>query len=254
MAGANDGCHDFRIGEGFGWIHVSSNFLSLSQKYSTIPINTFRLWNYNPFNDDQKGDDWNGENFSWFSRRRALPPSLLYYEQDSPSLDNGGRLLPSVVRPYPAKTAGIPLKFQYEVTTGAFMFEWENPTQGESTSVPGNDTKSISNPPRQWQRALTSHETEIYIPSQLTHARRVVVEGAEDGDRYRYDEHRQTLFFVTGNNTPGHRHKIVVSVHRPPTPAFVVNDFWSDFGGHVASVMSVIALLLSILIYFFFIA
>jgi len=134
------------------------------------------------------------------------------------------------------------------------MFEWENPTQGESTSVPGNDTKSISNPPRQWQRALTSHETEIYIPSQLTHARRVVVEGAEDGDRYRYDEHRQTLFFVTGNNTPGHRHKIVVSVHRPPTPAFVVNDFWSDFGGHVASVMSVIALLLSILIYFFFIA
>ncbi|KAF8802051.1 glycoside hydrolase family 5 protein [Phlegmacium glaucopus] len=213
----------------------------------------FTLWNYNPYNDDQKGDDWNGENFSWFSRRRALPPSLLYYDQDSPTLDNGGRILPSVVRPYPAKTAGIPLKFQYEVTTGAFLFEWENPSQGEPV-FGDNDTKSISNPPRQWQRALTSHETEIYIPSQLTHSRKVVVEGAEDEDRYRYDERRQTLFFVTGNNTPGHRHKIVVSIHRPPSPAFVVNDFWSDFGGHVASIMSVIVLFFSILIYFLFIA
>ena len=214
----------------------------------------FRLWNYNPDNDDQKGDDWNGENFSWFSRKRALPPSLLYYEQDSPTLDNGGRILPAIVRPYPAKTAGIPLKFQYEMTTGAFLFEWENPSQGEPKSDSSNDTKSISNPPRQWQHSLTSHETEFFIPSQLTHARKVVVEGAEDGDKYRYDERRQTLFFVTGNNAPGHRHKIVVSVHRPPSPQFVINDFWSDFGGQVTLVISILVLLFSILIYFLFIA
>lgn len=214
----------------------------------------FRLWSYNPYNDDQKGDDWNGENFSWFSRKRALPASLLYYEQDSPTLDNGGRILAAIVRPYPAKTAGIPLKFQYEMTTGAFLFEWENPSQGERTLDSDNYTKSISNPPRQLQQALTSHETEFFIPSQLTHSRRVVVEGAEDGDKYRYDEPRQTLFFVTGNNTPGHKHKIVVSVQRPPSPAFVVNDFWSDFGGHVTSVISIVVLLLSVFIYFLFIA
>ena len=138
------------------------------------------------------------------------------------------------------------------MTTGAFLFEWENPSQEETTSDSGNGTKSISNPPR--QHTLTSHETEIFIPSQLTHSRKVIVEGAEDGDQYRYDERRQTLFFVTGNNTPGYRHKIMVSVHRPPSRAFVVNNFWSDFGGHVISVMSVIALLFSILIYFLFIA
>ena len=78
------------------------------------------------------------------------------------------------------------------------------------------------------------------------------MEGAEDGDKYRYDERRQTLFFVTGNNTPGHRHKIVVSVHKPPSPAFVVNDFWSDFGGLVTSAISFFVLLVSILIYFLF--
>jgi len=35
------------------------------------------------------------KNFSWFSHKRALPPSIFYYEQDSPTLD-------IVVRPYPA--------------------------------------------------------------------------------------------------------------------------------------------------------
>ncbi|GLB45923.1 putative cellulase (glycosyl hydrolase family 5) [Lyophyllum shimeji] len=65
----------------------------------------FTLWTYNPSNNDQIGDDWNGENFSWFSSKRALPPSLLYYDQDARSLDNGGRILPAVVRPYPAKTS-----------------------------------------------------------------------------------------------------------------------------------------------------
>ena len=80
------------------------------------------------------------------------------------------------------------------------------------------------------------------------------MDGAEDGDKYRYDERRQTLFFVSGNNTPGHKHKIVVSVQRPPSPAFVVNDFWSDFGGHITLVISFIVLLFSVLIYFLFIA
>ncbi|KAF8802038.1 glycoside hydrolase [Phlegmacium glaucopus] len=32
----------------------------------------FTLWNYNPYNDDQKGDDWNGENFSWSQPQTSL--------------------------------------------------------------------------------------------------------------------------------------------------------------------------------------
>ena len=86
-----------------------------------------RLWNYNPLNYDTLGDDWNGENFSWFSERRALP-TLLNYTQESPTLDNRARILETVVRPYPAKTAGIPLRFKYEVSCRKFVFERENDT------------------------------------------------------------------------------------------------------------------------------
>ncbi|KAF8152913.1 glycoside hydrolase family 5 protein [Crassisporium funariophilum] len=192
----------------------------------------FTLWNYNPFNDDKRGDDWNGENFSWFSRKRALPPALLYYEQDAPSLDNGGRILPAIVRPYAAKTAGIPLRFDYEMTTGTFTYEWTNPTDNAS---PASGEISVFNPPRKLQHALRSRETEIFLPSMLTRARKVVVVGLEKGDNYKYDESRQTLFVVTGNTNSGHNHKVVVSVYPPPSPAFLANDFWGDFGGRITS-------------------
>ncbi len=182
------------------------------------------------------GDDWNGENFSWFSRKQALPPSLLYGEQDSPSLDNGGRILDAIIRPYPAKTAGIPTSFEYEMNTGAFTFAWNN--RDEDGVIPKQ--KTISDPPRTLQTPLTSRETEIFLPSQLTHARRVIVQGLEEGDRWSYDEQRQTLFILTENKKPGHKHQIVVSVYPPLSPAFFVNDIWSDFGGRLIAVFTAV--------------
>ena len=92
------------------------------------------MWNYNPNNDDHTGDDWNGENFSWFSQKRALPPSWLDHSQTSPTLDNGGRILRAVVRPYAAKTAGIPLRCEYEINTGEFTYEWAVPHASSSSS------------------------------------------------------------------------------------------------------------------------
>ncbi|KAF9554990.1 cytoplasmic protein [Agrocybe pediades] len=190
----------------------------------------FTLWNYNPDNDDQRGDDWNGENFSWFSRKRALPASLLSYEQDSPTLDNGGRLLPAIVRPYAAKTAGVPLRFEYEMNTGRFTFEWAN-RASESTDERSGGTSSVADPPLHLSTPLTSRETEIFIPSQLAQSRQLKVDGLEEGDAYVYDEKRQTLFVVTANNrAPGHKHRITVSVYPALEPSFQVNDLWSDFG------------------------
>ena len=196
------------------------------------------LWNYNPENTDGKGDDWNGENFSWFSRGRALPPSLLYYEQDSASLDNGGRILDSIVRPYPAKTAGIPLSFEYEMNTGTFSFTWAN--RGAVKDVVDSDRPArldVSNPPRTLQTPLTSRESEIFVPSRLTHERQLVVQGLSENDRWRYDERRQTLFIVTDNDTPGLIHRVEVSVDPPLRPTFFVNDFWSDFGDRVMAII-----------------
>lgn len=210
-----------------------------------------RLWNYNPSNDDKAGDDWNGENFSWFSRKRALPPSLLYYEQDAPSLDNGGRILPSIVRPYPAKTAGIPVRFEYEMTTGEFTFEWVDPSDSKDDSA-ANTTPSVSNPPRTGHPELRSNETEIFLPSLIAHGRKVVVEGldADAGDRYLYDEKRQTLFIVSPTSTPPSQgkkaHKIRVSLDPPLAPTFEVNSLWSDFGGQI---LAVLAVLIGVVVY-----
>jgi hypothetical protein len=205
-----------------------------------------RLWNYNPLNHDTLGDDWNGENFSWFSKRRALPPTLLNYTQDSPTLDNGARILETVVRPYPAKTAGIPLRFEYEVTCGKFVFEWATPAADENDAnrklaKGANGSIGVLNPPLADHPVLTSQETEIFIPSRLTRGRRVQVHGLAEGDRWAYDEGRQTLFVVVADRTSGKRHRIEVEVRPAPRAAFEVNDLWSDFGGQMLASGVVIA-------------
>ncbi|KAG6810021.1 hypothetical protein H0H92_013656, partial [Tricholoma furcatifolium] len=182
----------------------------------------FTLWTYNPPNADVQGDNWNGENFSWFSQRRAMPRSLLFFEQDAPSLDNGGRILNAVVRPYPAKVAGIPTAFEYEMNRGEFEFEWANPDEAPESGVGGSE-------------ALKALETEIYVPSMITQGRKLVVEGldADAGDKYVHDERRQTLFVVARDRTPKRVHRIKVSVYPPLKPSFVINDLWGDFGTRI---------------------
>ena len=190
------------------------------------------MWNYNPLNTDAHGDDWNGENFSWFSNARALPPSLLDYEQDSPTLDNGGRILSSIVRPYPAKVAGIPIYFKYEITTGEFTLKWANPQAISSTEevTPGEIPRTLRMP-------LLSRESEIFLPSQLAHSREILVKGLREKDRYVYDESRQTLFIVTSDDTPGLVHSITVSVDPPARAPFVLNDCWGDFGAVITFII-----------------
>lgn len=194
------------------------------------------MWNYNPDNDDKCGDHWNGENFSWFSQRRSLPASFLNLAQTSATLDNGGRILDAIVRPFPAKTAGIPLKFEYEMNTGEFTFEWCNPDP-KSTTTSGE----ISNPPLNGMAPLLAKETEIFVPSSIANERDVIVEGLEASDSHHYDHDRQTLYIVTADcKTPGKRHRVRVRVRPELKAKFEVNDFWVDHGYRVVSVVVVI--------------
>jgi hypothetical protein len=170
-----------------------------------------------------------------------MPASLLYYDQMAPSLDNGARILSSVVRPYPAKTCGIPLRFDYEVTKGTFTFEWANP---DISSAKPLQPASVLNPPLSGHPPLTARETEIFVPSQLTHGRNFAVEGLAKADKFHYDERRQTLFIVLADMTPGKKNIIRVFVSPAPRPMFLVNSLWSDFGG---SIVSFIGLVLSLL-------
>ncbi|WVR08558.1 hypothetical protein IAU60_005613 [Kwoniella sp. DSM 27419] len=85
----------------------------------------FNLWTYNPDNRDDIGDDWNAENFSWYSednRSKALKKA-----EDSGDLDVGGRLLDVVVRPYAVALAGSPLSSTYDVDTAAFALRYNSP-------------------------------------------------------------------------------------------------------------------------------
>jgi Glycoside hydrolase family 5 C-terminal domain len=201
------------------------------------------LWNYNPENDDKMGDHWNGENFSWFSRKRALPKSLLYYEQTSPSLDNGGRILPAIVRPYPAKTAGIPLRFEYEMNTGEFIYEWAEPSSDGQQPPVAQAEATVAQPPLTGHPAITSRETEIFVPSLLTARRKLIVHGLGPDDKHLYDISRQTLFIVTGDpgdSGAGKTHRIKVSLDPPLEPMFEVHGFWDDHWPRIIAILVVI--------------
>ncbi|KAI0783200.1 glycoside hydrolase family 5 protein [Abortiporus biennis] len=209
----------------------------------------FTLWNYNPSNDDQAGDDWNGENFSWFSNRRALPPSLLTLsDQTSPTLDNGGRILRSIVRPYPSKISGIPLKFQYEVNTGDFSFTWVIPHAKDIGDANIKGEPRVDQPPQVSHPPLKSNVTEIFLPSLLAHGSKIHVSGLSPKDSWTYDESVQTLYISVDKEEgmiPGKVHQVNVILSPRLRPLFALNDVWSDFSSHVVAAMGILIALVA---------
>jgi hypothetical protein len=69
------------------------------------------LWNYTPDNDNLRGDQWNDEDLSLFSRDQ---------QGDRENLDSGGRALQGAIRPYPMAVAGEPLKVSFDPRSGDF--------------------------------------------------------------------------------------------------------------------------------------
>lgn len=56
------------------------------------------LWNYNPLNNDEWGDSWNQENFSWFGQTDRTPAALAKAAKEGPDalLNVGARTLDAV--------------------------------------------------------------------------------------------------------------------------------------------------------------
>jgi hypothetical protein len=230
VAEAYDGRHDHGLRARQYRIYVRPACLTLPPRQ--FDLITHRLWNYNPDNDDTHGDDWNGENFSWFSNSRARAArSASAPTQELDDDDDGARILDAVVRPYAAKTAGTPQHFDYEMATGAFRYSWTVPPQH-----PGE-----------------ARETEIFVPERLARGRRLVVEGLrteEDGDTWTYDVARQTLFVLvpaTQTQTQSERMRTRTLRVRfdPPVGGEVPNDAWSDFARPVGAVGVVILALVA---------
>ncbi|KAF8518261.1 cytoplasmic protein [Hysterangium stoloniferum] len=195
----------------------------------------FTLWNYNADNNDVEGDRWNGENFSWFGNSHKRPsasfPSLSDIRkdsnliktslgQDNDALDDGGRILRAVVRPYPAKVAGVPLHWAYEFNTGSVEFEWQQ--------LDSEDTRC--------------RETEVFYPSMLLSAGRKLVIDGLPSEAWTYDVKRQTLFIVPPFAEGSCR--IMIHLDPPLEPLFVMTTHWQDFGIYYAALAVVLLALL----------
>lgn len=75
------------------------------------------IWNYSADNVHGRGDAFNGEDLSIFSRSEQKDPS---------DINSGGRALRAVVRPYPRAIAGQGLALHYDWLTRVFEFEFRH--------------------------------------------------------------------------------------------------------------------------------
>ena len=72
---------------------------------------SFTLWNYTADNTNERGDGWNDEDLSLFSRDQM---------RGDGSTDDDGRALASAVRPYPVAVPGEVLSVSFDHATGVF--------------------------------------------------------------------------------------------------------------------------------------
>lgn len=207
--------------------------------------------------------------------RAAASGKALAFAQDAKELDLGGRILDAIVRPYAAKTAGIPLKFEYEMATGAFTYSWAVPIPGSGSGTGAGEEGAITTttareggglsvrtPPLTGHPPLLARETEIFVPAQVAQGRRLIVDGLGEGDVYTYDSARQTIFVLpamaqtgeqpaaagNGNGNAQVQVRKVRVRFDPPVGGQLPNDLWSDFASPVGAASVV---LLALVAYFF---
>jgi hypothetical protein len=92
--------------------NFSDHVEALSMNYDALDslLLGATLWNYTADNTNRQGDQWNGEDFSIFSRDQQEPGDM----------NSGGRAIQGFCRPYACRTAGIPIKMSFDRKKGIF--------------------------------------------------------------------------------------------------------------------------------------
>jgi hypothetical protein len=164
---------DLHGGQAYRTGDFSRQVRALDRTFQALEANLLSgtLWNYTVDNDNERGDQWNGEDFSIFSRDQQADPGDLH---------SGGRALDAVVRPYAAKVAGEPLQMAFDLKHRTFTFAFRH------------DPAVLA-------------PTEIYLPNRhYPDGYRVEV---SDGS-YQADREAQRLFYR--HSTDGDVHQICV--------------------------------------------
>ncbi len=104
-----------------------SHILALTCMYDamdTLFLNN-TLWNYTASNENDlmKGDGWNQEDLSIYSKDQKIPGA------DVDLYGGGGRAIEGFCRPYAYATQGTPLQMKFIQSSGTFVFEWQVDTQ-----------------------------------------------------------------------------------------------------------------------------
>jgi hypothetical protein len=86
----------------------------------------FTLWNYTADNTNVRGDGWNDEDLSIFSRDQQKDPT---------NINSGGRALEAVVRPYAQATSGTPLRISFNIRRKIFEYEFRHDPQVTAPTV-----------------------------------------------------------------------------------------------------------------------
>jgi hypothetical protein len=142
---------------------------------------SYTLWNYTSDNGNARGDSWNGEDLSIFSRDQQHDPNNIH---------SGGRALKAVVRPYAKAIAGTPLRMSYDIHSATFEFVFRHDPTIEQA-------------------------TEFYIPSyQYPHGYQVDV---SDGT-FEIDSQNQRLIYRHSERNMPHFVRVTPSIARTQDP------------------------------------
>jgi hypothetical protein len=98
----------------------STHDYALDLYYDAMDANLLNctIWNYTADNINERGDLWNDEDLSIFSRDQQDKD----WHED---IHAGGRGLNGIVRPYARKIAGEPLKMGFDLATRTFVLEFQ---------------------------------------------------------------------------------------------------------------------------------
>lgn len=90
-------------------------------------LHHFTLWNYTADNTNARGDKWNDEDLSIFSRDQQLDPT---------DINSGGRALRAIIRPYPLAISGAPQRIEFNIDNRHFIFVFKHdPILDEPTLI-----------------------------------------------------------------------------------------------------------------------